>query len=331
MEKNTYAAAGVDVNRAERFVERLKRGSKREGHKELWPAAGGYAAVYPVSDDDAIALSIDGVGTKLLISQTLNRYDTIGIDLVAMCANDLICVGARPTLFLDYLATGALKDEIADALIDGIIKGCDQAGMLLVGGETAEMPGVYSGTHYDLAGFAVGQVSKNELLRGEDVQPGHSVIGIASSGIHSNGLSLARKVLPADDNTLVMLLEPTLIYARLTNQLFSTIRPAIKGISHITGGGWRNLFRLNNGVGYHIHNPLPEPPVFSAIRRHVDDAEMYRTFNMGMGLAIVAESDYAARIIETAESLNFTAQTVGTVTPHAEVLTIEGTSVELKG
>jgi phosphoribosylformylglycinamidine cyclo-ligase len=331
MDKQTYAAAGVDVARAERFVNRLKSISKRKGHKELWPAAGGYAAVYPVSDENAIAVSIDGVGTKLLISQQLKKYDTIGIDLVAMCANDLICVGARPTLFLDYYATGDLNDDVADSVIAGIVKGCDDAGMLLVGGETAEMPGVYTGSHYDLAGFGIGQLSKQELLTGDSIEPGQVVVGIASSGIHSNGLSLARKVLPQDEATLLLLLEPTVIYAKLTNELLSSMPGSITGIAHITGGGWRNIFRLNDRVGYHIENPLPQPDIFSMLRKHVDEQEMYSTFNMGMGLAVISKSDHATAIAETANALGFRAQIVGEVTPNAEVLTIEGTSVKLKG
>jgi phosphoribosylformylglycinamidine cyclo-ligase len=174
-------------------------------------------------------------------------------------------------------------------------------------------------------------VSKEELLTGDSIESGQVLVGIASSGIHSNGLSLARKVLPQDDATLRLLLEPTLIYAKLTNKLLSSMREAIKGIAHITGGGWRNVFRLNKGVGYHIENPLPEPEVFTMLREHVEEQEMYSTFNMGMGLAIIAEAGKAEAVAGIAQALGFRAQIVGRVTPHAEVLTIEGKSVKLKG
>ena len=183
MNQQTYTSAGVDVGRAERFVERLRKLSLRPGHKELWPGAGGYAAVYPSSQEQAIALTTDGVGTKVLIAEKLGRYDTIGIDLVAMCANDLICVGARPALFLDYFATGQLNDTVADAILKGIIVGCDEAGMILVGGETAEMPDVYQSGHFDLAGFALGFLSRQHLITGNEIRPKQVVVGILSSGI----------------------------------------------------------------------------------------------------------------------------------------------------
>src|SRR5262249_14728288 len=172
--------------------------------------------------------------------------DTLGIDLVAMCANDLVCVGATPTVFLDYFATGTLDDDIADGLIAGIVEGCDQAGMILAGGETAEMPGLYRQGHFDLAGFAVGNVTKDRLITGDKVRAGQTVIGMASSGIHSNGLSLARKVLPDDQDTMEKLLTPTIIYSSAVSSALAVHASNITGIAHITGGGWRNLFRLNS-------------------------------------------------------------------------------------
>lgn len=329
-EKQTYASAGVNVTRAELFVERLTTMARRSGHDALWPASGGYAAVYPVTEERAIALSTDGVGTKLLVANKVNRYDTIGIDLVAMCANDLVCVGARATLFLDYFATGALEDNAADDIMKGIIDGCDQSGMLLVGGETAEMPGVYAPGHFDLAGFAVGEVGRSELISGDKIQPGHKVIGIASTGIHSNGLSLARKVLPEDPHTWNELLTPTKIYVTPIYQMHQKFSEQITGMAHITGGGWRNLFRLNANVGYHITSPVPVPNIFQRISEHVPQSEMYSTFNMGMGFCVLCSGNPEA-IVDFLTQHGLTAQVVGVVTDQPEVLTLDTPSVTLKG
>jgi phosphoribosylformylglycinamidine cyclo-ligase len=246
--KETYAASGVQIDKAESFVERIKSTARRPGHAKMWQAAGGYAAVYPLTEDRAVAVTTDGVGTKLLVANELQRYDTIGIDLVAMCANDLICVGATPNLFLDYYAIGLLDDKLSDAIITGIVEGCDRAGMILAGGETAEMPGLYQAGHYDLAGFAVGSVNKSQLLSGENLKPGQKLIGVASTGIHSNGLSLARRVVPKDEWDL--LLEPTAIYVKPAVEALA--KASVKGMAHITGGGWRNLLRLNEQVGFKI-------------------------------------------------------------------------------
>jgi len=330
MDFQTYQSAGVDVHKAESFVGRLKRLARRPEHDALWPAAGGYAAVYPVSEHQAVALTTDGVGTKLLVACELRRHDTIGIDLVAMCANDLICVGARPDVFLDYYATGKLEDDQSDALIAGIIAGCDQAGMILAGGETAEMPDLYQSEHYDIAGFALGQLSRSRLITGDSIKAGDWVIGVASSGIHSNGLSLARKVLPRGSSTYEQLLIPTLIYVRPVNELLAAEHRFIRGIAHITGGGWRNLFRLNPGAGYFIDNPLPVPPVLEQISSAVSEEEMYKTFNMGMGLCLIVEPNDRA-VIETFRSHGFAAERVGYVTDDALTLTIKDSSVVIKG
>lgn len=322
MEKYTYAASGVDISRAESFVERLKANAQRAGHERLWSGSGGYAAVYPVAGDRGIAVTTDGVGTKVLVASQLNRHDTIGIDLVAMCANDLICVGAQPTLFLDYYATGKLDAQQADALLSGIINGCDQAGMILVGGETAEMPDLYTDSHYDLAGFAIGEVSQSRLLTGQRLEPGQKLIGIASSGIHSNGLSLARKVLAGDRAALEQLLVPTLIYARPICELLQT-HEHITGIAHITGGGWRNLLRLNKNVGFHINDPLPVPPILEEISQFVDKDEMYKTFNMGMGLCLTL-SDNWQQAVSSLEKAGLKAKLVGTVTDQSGQVSVDG-------
>jgi phosphoribosylformylglycinamidine cyclo-ligase len=320
----------VDVGKGERFVDRLKTVARRAGHDKLWKAAGGYAAVYPINDRDGIAITTDGVGTKLLIASYLKRYDTLGIDLVAMCANDLVCVGATPTVFLDYFATGTLDDEIADGLIAGIVEGCDQAGMILAGGETAEMPGLYERGHFDLAGFAVGNVAKERLITGDAIRPGQTIIGMASSGIHSNGLSLARKVLSDDTGTLEALLTPTIIYSSAVSNALAAHGFRIAGIAHITGGGWRNLFRLNSSVGFAIEDPLPVPDILKEIAGHVQEEEMYKTFNMGMGMSVIVEGD-SEPVLKALSSSGLLARQVGTVTDKPMTLTIAGSAVTLRG
>ena len=330
MEKpTTYASAGVNIERAESFVNRLKTKSSRAGHNKLWKAAGGYAAVYPVNETTGVAVTTDGVGTKLLVANELADHSTIGIDLVAMCANDLICVGATPTIFLDYFAVGKLEDGVADQIIDGIVEGCDQANMLLAGGETAEMPGLYQDGHYDLAGFAVGQVEKSKLLVGDNVQAGQTVIGVASSGIHSNGLSLARKLLTPGSPEYRMLLTPTIIYVQPVVEILGRFGKAVTGAVHITGGGWRNLFRLNASVGFKIDTPLPVPPVLEEIGMHVSEAEMYKTFNMGMGLCLMVKSN-AEEIVNIFNSSGYQAQVVGQVTDQAQALVLEPKKLTIK-
>jgi len=326
-EKQTYAQAGVDILKADRFVDRLKKLARRKEHEAMWPAAGGYAAVYPSYNNTGIAVTTDGVGTKLLVAHKLKKFDTIGIDLVAMCANDLICVGATPNIFLDYFAVGKL-DETADAVMEGIVAGCDQTGMLLVGGETAEMPGVYEHGHFDLAGFAVGQVRREELLSGENIKPGQKLIGVASSGIHSNGLSLARRVLPDNDETYNALLVPTLLYVKAVMEVLEKHRGNVKGIVHITGGGWTNLFRLNDKVGFAIQDCLEIPAILQAIGKHVAEEEMYKTFNMGMGLALITDGA-EAEIVEIFKKHQMKAKIAGHVTEHAQTLTT--TNITLKG
>lgn len=326
-QKETYASSGVQINKAEAFVERIKNSARRQGHLSLWPAAGSYAAVYEMAPELAVAVTTDGVGTKILVGHALRKYDTLGIDLVAMCANDLICVGARPSLFLDYLAVGKLNDEIADALISGIVEGCDQAGMLLAGGETAEMPGVYQDDHFDLAGFAVGNVTKSQLITGDKIRPGNKVIALASTGIHSNGLSLARKVLPQSEWSGI--LTPTAIYVKPVVQLLDKFAERVNGLAHITGGGWRNLLRLSSTAGFAITNPPAVPDIFERIGRAVEKDELYKTFNMGMGMAVIVDSvtDEMLNIFEQAQ---IKATVAGEVTDRAGVIEVSGLDFVLR-
>jgi phosphoribosylformylglycinamidine cyclo-ligase len=317
---SSYAAAGVNIEVAEAFVHRLKKSSGRASHKHLWHGAGGYASVLPMTPELGVALTTDGVGTKLLLACEQDCLETIGIDLVAMCVNDLICVGAKPTGFLDYYATGKLVPAHADALIKGIVEGCDQSDIPLVGGETAEMPDLYHDNHFDLAGFAVGSVGKSTLLTGSKIAPGDAIVAVASSGIHSNGLSLARKIYSslADRKRL---LTPTFIYVKPAVKLFESPDAQISGLANITGGGWRNLLRLNDAVGFEITDPLPVPDVFDGIAASgVAAEEMYKTFNMGMGLAVLTKN--AEHAVSVFEEFGFTAQKVGLVTDVAGLVEI---------
>ena len=310
----TYAEAGVDVEKADRFVHRLKALAARPEHESLWKVPSGYAAIYPTGADSAVACTTDGVGTKLLVAMAMEKFDTIGIDLVAMCANDLICVGATPGMFLDYFATGKVEDLKADQIIKGIVEGCDQAGMLLAGGETAEMPDLYQGDHFDLAGFAMGTVSRSTLIDGSKVAVGDAIIAVASSGIHSNGLSLARKLIDRTSRFYAQLLVPTRIYCRPVSDIFSNHPGAIKGMAHITGGGWTNIGRIGKTFGYEIDKPLPVPGIFDELFKHVQDiGEMYNTFNMGMGLTLVCAGADVAGILDIFEAHEFVAARVGTV------------------
>lgn len=323
MEPKTYAEAGVDIHKAEAFVTRLKHSAHRDGHKRLWRGAGGYASVYPTSDGQAVALTTDGVGTKLLLALEQNKFDTIGIDLVAMCANDLLCVGARPVAFLDYYATGKLDENVSDALLAGIIDGCDQAGMLLVGGETAELPDLYDKGHFDLAGFAMGTVSRESLITGEHIKPGDKLIGVGSSGIHSNGLSLARKLIGSDNPLRKELLVPTQIYCKPFVRLLERLPGAIRGVAHITGGGWTNITRPNVTVGYVLENHMPVPTVMEEMAKNVSATEMYKTFNMGMGLCIMTQDKDVDDVLKTIAECDLPAMVVGEVVKKPG-LTIKG-------
>lgn len=326
MEPKTYAEAGVDIHKADAFVARLKHSARRDGHKRLWPAAGGYASVYPIAGNLAVALTTDGVGTKLLIGLEQNKLSTIGIDLVAMCVNDLLCVGATPVTFLDYYATGKLDERLSDDLVAGIIEGCDQAGMLLVGGETAELPDLYQHGHFDLAGFAMGTVSREALITGEHLKPGDKIIGVASSGVHSNGFSLARKLVPQDHALRKTLLTPTAIYAQPVVRLLNEYPGAIKGAAHITGGGWTNVTRPNKSLGYVIENHLPVPDVMKFMSETVATEEMYKTFNMGMGFCVMTDAAHVDKVIQTFKASQFNAMVVGEIFDKKPALTIRGVS-----
>jgi len=302
----TYRDAGVDIAAGNTLVERIKPLVAKTRRSEVLAGLGGFGGLFALPpdryDEPVLVSGTDGVGTKLKLAQQLGRHDTIGIDLVAMCANDVVVQGAEPLFFLDYFACGRLDVEVATEVIAGIAEGCRQAGAALIGGETAEMPDMYAAGEYDLAGFCVAAVEKRELIDGSTISPGDVVIGLASSGPHSNGFSLIRKVLEIAENPNIdgqpaesLLMEPTRIYVK---SLLSLMRHVtIKGLAHITGGGiTENLPRvvpadLHAAVNLASWKP---GPVFDwlAITGRIATDEMQRTFNCGVGMVvIVAEHD----------------------------------------
>ncbi len=326
----TYRDAGVDIDAGDELVERIKPIVRRTQRPEVLAGIGGFGALVELPEGrwrrPVLVSGTDGVGTKLRLAIDTGRHDTIGIDLVAMCANDVAVQGAEPLFFLDYYATGKLRVEVAQTVITGIAEGCLRAGCALVGGETAEMPGMYHGEDYDLAGFCVGVVEKDGIIDGRSITPGDVVLGLASSGPHSNGYSLIRRLVAtagADAATQVegralfdRLLEPTRIYTRSMLALARTL--PVRGFAHITGGGITdNIPRvLPEGCEVSLERAAwPRDPVFDWLQQagRIEDAEMYRTFNCGLGMvAVVAASD-ADRALETLRAGGEQASIIGTV------------------
>ncbi len=312
----TYRDAGVDIDAGDELVERIKPLVRRTRRREVLGGIGGFGALVEVPLDryvrPVLVSGTDGVGTKLRLAIDTGRHDTIGIDLVAMCANDVVVQGAEPLFFLDYYATGKLHVDVATAVIRGIAAGCEQAGAALVGGETAEMPGMYAGDDYDLAGFCVGIVEKDSIIDGRLVAEGDAVIGLASSGAHSNGYSLIRKLVGLAGATAETqldgrplfdrLLAPTRIYVRPLLDLARRI--AVHGLAHITGGGLTDNIPRTLPAGLEValsRRAWHRDPLFDWLQRtgSLPDAEMYRTFNCGIGMVVVV----ADRDTESALSL----------------------------
>ncbi|MDA7857913.1 phosphoribosylformylglycinamidine cyclo-ligase [bacterium] len=286
----TYKQAGVDIAKADKFVKEIKK---------IAPAVGGFSGLFKLDakryKNPLLVSSTDGVGTKLKIAQLCNKHNTIGIDLVAMCVNDIITCGAKPMFFLDYLATGKLKVNVALQIIKGISKGCHQGNCKLLGGETAEMPGFYSRGEYDLAGFCVGIVEKKKVIDGGRIKPGDLIVGLRSSGLHSNGFSLVRKIFSKKELKGLgkELLKPTKIYVKEILSLINKID--IHGIAHVTGGGfYDNISRiLPKDCQALIHRGSWKlPGIFKLIQKRgrITDKGMYRTFNMGIGMVVITKS-----------------------------------------
>lgn len=307
----TYKDAGVDIDAGNELVERIKPLVKRTQRPEVMAGIGGFGGLFALPTDryrePVLVSGTDGVGTKLMLAQKLDRHETIGVDLVAMCVNDVLVQGAEPLFFLDYFACGKLDTGVAAAVIAGIADGCEQAGAALIGGETAEMPDMYADGEYDLAGFTVGVVERAGLIDGSAIREGDALLGIASSGPHSNGYSLIRKVLERVDNAQIdgelaeaRLLAPTRIYVKPVLALISAL--PVKGLAHITGGGiTENIPRiLPEDLDAEIDtSSWQQGPVFDwlAANGNIDVAEMRRTFNCGVGMVVVVDENDAARAI----------------------------------
>jgi phosphoribosylformylglycinamidine cyclo-ligase len=313
----TYREAGVDIDAGDDLVERIKPHVRRTFRPEVIGDLGGFGGLFAVPrgyTEPVLVSGTDGVGTKLKVAFATGRHDTIGIDLVAMCVNDVAVSGAEPLFFLDYFASGKLDVTVAEAVVRGIAEGCRQAGCALIGGETAELPGMYSDGEYDLAGFAVGIVERAKILDGKRVQPGDVVLGVASSGLHSNGYSLARKVLALDSDADA-LLAPTRIYVRAIKAALAA--GDVRGVAHITGGGLvDNPPRvLRDGLVMRLDETRwPTLPVFAKIAAAgVARAEMRRTFNCGLGLVVVVPPADAEAVRTALEAAGEAAFVVGDI------------------
>ncbi|MBT4568407.1 MAG: phosphoribosylformylglycinamidine cyclo-ligase [Marinovum sp.] len=334
----TYAAAGVDIDAGNALVEQIKPHAKRTNRSGVMAGLGGFGGLFDLKaagfNDPILVSATDGVGTKLRIAIDTGHYDTIGIDLVAMCVNDLVCQGAEPLFFLDYFATGHLDVGIASRIIAGIAEGCVQSGCALIGGETAEMPGMYAGDDFDLAGFAVGAMERGTALP-SDVRSGDVLLGLPSSGVHSNGYSLVRKLVelsglgwdapsPFGGETLgAELLAPTRLYVK--SCLAAIAAGGVHGFAHITGGGLtENIPRvLGEGQGVHIDlDSWALPPVFKwlAAQGGISNDEMLKTFNCGIGMVIVADAQSADAVAEALAALGETVIRLGQVTDEPDVV-----------
>ena len=330
-----YAAAGVSIDRGNQLVDRIKEMCARTRRPGALGSIGGFGALFDMASlgyrEPVLVAGTDGVGTKIKLAIDSQRHDGIGIDLVAMCVNDLIVQGAEPLFFLDYFASGRLDVDVAEQVVRGIAQGCEQAGAALIGGETAEMPGMYADGDYDLAGFCVGVVERDSIIDGSRVETGNVIIGLASSGPHSNGYSLIRKVLeresgglqtPFGDTTIAdHLLMPTRIYIK---PLLSLIRSFdIRAMAHITGGGLlENLPRtLPATVSAEIDTASWSwPPIFDWLQERgaIADNEMYRTFNCGIGMAVCVSQADADAVMSQLENAGETAWMIGSIVPRGD-------------
>lgn len=329
----TYKDSGVDVERGYEAVRLMKEHVKRTFNDNVIGDLGSFGGFYSIENSGmskpVLVAGTDGVGTKLKLAFLTGRHDTVGIDCVAMCVNDVVCQGAMPMFFLDYLATGSLKPDMAATIVRGVAEGCLQAGCALIGGETAEMPGFYPEGEYDLAGFCVGMVDRAQVINGSNIRKGDTLIGLASTGVHSNGFSLVRRLLINDKTDLSApveelggcsladeLLRPTRIYVRTVKELIS--RFTIKGIAHITGGGFiENIPRiLPDGLTARIdRGSWPVQPIFKMMQRisGMKDEQIYNTFNMGIGMVMAVDSEEADAVVCAANSLGENAFVIGEV------------------
>ena len=327
MKPLTYKDAGVDIDAGADLVDRIKPLVKRTQRPEVLAGLGGFGGLFALPPgryrEPVLVSGTDGVGTKLMLAHQLNQHDTIGIDLVAMCVNDVLVQGAEPLFFLDYFACGRLDVEVATSVVAGIAEGCHQAGAALIGGETAEMPDMYPDGEYDLAGFCVGAVEREEMIDGQSISAGDALIGIASSGPHSNGYSLIRKVLEIAYDAQIdgrpareALLAPTRIYVKSVLALMQEV--PIKGLSHITGGGIsENLPRVYPADVHAIvdRSAWQQGAVFDWLAQHgnIAEEEMLRTFNCGIGMVVVVDNKDVDTALSTLQALGENARQIGRV------------------
>ncbi len=328
-----YKDAGVDIEKGYEAVQRIKKDVESTHGREVLSGLGGFSGLFAPDisgmTQPVLVSGTDGVGTKLKLAFALDKHDSIGIYCVAMCVNDVICTGAKPLLFLDYIATGKLQPHQIQEIVAGIAEGCRQAGAALVGGETAEMPGFYAKGEYDVAGFTVGMVDRPEVIDGSKVKAGDVIIGLSSSGVHSNGFSLIRKLFPEErwtedfgDATLgEALLTPTRIYVKQVLALTASFQ--IHGIAHITGGGFiENIPRAfpESFKAVIKKGSWPVPPLFDLIQSTADlsDEGMYNTFNMGVGMILIADAAQGEKMIETLAELGEEAQQIGRIAARSE-------------
>jgi len=331
-----YRQAGVDVEEGYRAVENYKGSAKRTMIPGVLNGLGSFAGMFQVPtgySEPVLVSGTDGVGTKLDVAFAMKKYETVGIDCVAMCVNDILCHGAKPLYFLDYIACGKLDATIAGNLVAGVAEGCIQAGAALLGGETAEMPGFYDAGKYDIAGFAVGIAEKKQIIDGTAIRAGDVLIGLASSGLHSNGFSLVRKLItdftePFEGRPIgEVLLEPTRIYVKPVLNLLETV--SVHGMVHITGGGFYEniprMFSAESGLVAVITNDSwPVPPIFAElVRRGANPDRMYHTFNMGIGFILAVDPTDAQATISAIESAGINAWKIGRVDTGSMPITFE--------
>ena len=330
----SYKDAGVDIDAGDALVERIKPLARKTMREGVLAGIGGFGALFEVPKrykEPVLVSGTDGVGTKLKLAFEWNMHDTVGIDLVGMSVNDVLVQGAEPLFFLDYFACGKLDVDTAAAVVGGIAKGCELSGCALIGGETAEMPGMYPAGEYDLAGFCVGAVEKSKILTGQSVQPGDVVLGLASHGVHSNGFSLVRKCIERAGTNLPATLDgqpfreaimkPTRLYVK--NVLAALAAHPIKALAHITGGGLlENIPRvLPEGTAAHlVKGSWPQTELFAWLQKTagIDDIEMNRTFNNGIGMVVVIAADQASACAATLRGLGETVHEIGKIAPRGE-------------
>lgn len=338
-----YASAGVDITAGYRSVELMKEHIAKTMTKGVCSDVGGFGGLFELDLEGitkpVLVSGTDGVGTKLKIAFLMDKHDTVGIDCVAMCVNDIICCGAKPLFFLDYIACGKNYPERIADIVKGVSEGCVQAGAALIGGETAEMPGFYPEDEYDLAGYSTGVVDKNKIINNKTMKEGDIVIALPSSGVHSNGFSLVRKVFDVENRDMKVavdalggkslgetLLTPTKIYVKPVLKLLDNV--TVKGISHITGGGfYENIPRsIPDGFGAAIEkNAVKILPIFDLIMKEggIDERDMFNTFNMGVGMSIVVEKDDADRAVEILNAEGEAAYIMGEIIKSDEKVVIK--------